>query len=170
MLIASSQLPYREGITFCPVMIDKRAAVSLNVQPVAARQAFRRAPIFLRLSDISVSVVVLCHQIYTQSVNNTKRCLLFCDVATTINIITVNSGFNVELNPWIESLARIDPVAVAVEVLGEKRRTIDSWRRFERVPSFRAALNIVKKSGGRVDFNGIYNPFWRAAEEGNAKF
>lgn len=94
----------------------------------------------------------------------------FCEVVASIYTNTVNNGFNVELNPWIDSLSTSDAPAAAAELLGEKRRTVDSWRRFERVPSFKAALNIVKKSGGRVDFNGIYNPFWRALEEGNAKF
>lgn len=75
-----------------------------------------------------------------------------------------------ELNAWIDSLSAVSPSKVAAELLGEKRRTVDSWRRFETPPSFAAALNIVKKSGGRVDFNGIYNPFWRALEEGRAKF
>lgn len=82
----------------------------------------------------------------------------------------VNRGLNVELNPWIASLSISDGPAAAAELLGEKRRTVDSWRRFEHPPSFKAALNIVKKSGGVVDFNGIYNPFWRALEEGRAKF
>lgn len=75
-----------------------------------------------------------------------------------------------ELNAWIDSLSTTSASKVAAELLGEKRRTVDSWRRFENAPSFRAALNICKKSGGRVDFNGIYNPFWRALEEGRAKF
>jgi hypothetical protein len=81
----------------------------------------------------------------------------------------------VELNAWIDSLSPpAAPVAAvtqaAAERLGEKPRTVDSWRRFENPPSFRAALNIVRISGGVVDFNGIYNPFWRAIEEGRAKF
>lgn len=78
-----------------------------------------------------------------------------------------------ELNAWIDSFAAGNvgqSSRLAAERLGESRRTVESWRRFERVPSFRAALNIVKTSGGLVDFNGIYNPFWRALDEGNAKF
>lgn len=74
-----------------------------------------------------------------------------------------------ELNAWIDSLSSATPSKVAAELLGEKRRTVDSWRRFENTPSFAAALNIIKKSGGRVDFNGIYNPFVRALEEGTAR-
>lgn len=74
-----------------------------------------------------------------------------------------------ELNDWIDSLSPAPASKVAAELLGEKRRTVDSWRRFENPPSFRAALNICKVSHGRVDFNGIYNPFWRAIEEGRAK-
>lgn len=75
-----------------------------------------------------------------------------------------------ELNAWIDQLSAQSPSKMAAELLGEKQRTVDSWRRFENPPSFAAALNIVKKSGGQVDFNGIYNPFWRALEEGRAKF
>lgn len=75
-----------------------------------------------------------------------------------------------ELNAWINSLSPLSASQVAADRLGEKRRTVDSWRRFENPPSFRAALNIVIVSGGVVDFNGIYNPFWRALVEGRAKF
>ena len=75
-----------------------------------------------------------------------------------------------ELNAWIDSLSALAASQVAADRLNEKRRTVDSWRRFENPPSFRAALNIVIVSGGVVDFNGIYNPFWRALAEGRAKF
>lgn len=75
-----------------------------------------------------------------------------------------------ELNVWIDSLSPLSASQIAADLLGEKRRTVDSWRRFENPPSFRAALKIVVVSGGRVDFNGIYNPFWRALVEGRAKF
>lgn len=74
-----------------------------------------------------------------------------------------------ELNAWIDSLAPKAASKVAAERLGEKRRTVDAWRRFENPPSFGSALNIVRVTGGVVDFNGIYNPFWRAIEEGRAK-
>ncbi len=75
-----------------------------------------------------------------------------------------------ELNAWIASLSPLAASQTAAERLSEKRRTVDSWRRFENPPSFRAALKIVVVSGGEVDFNGIYQPFWRALAEGNAKF
>lgn len=75
-----------------------------------------------------------------------------------------------ELAPWIYSLAQSDAVSVAAELLGEKPRTVASWLRYERVPSFKAALNIYEKSGGRVDFNGIYMPFVKAVKEGYARF
>ncbi|SER26150.1 hypothetical protein SAMN04244573_03236 [Azotobacter beijerinckii] len=75
-----------------------------------------------------------------------------------------------DLNPWIDSLSKTDPLSQAAELLGEKRRTVYSWVRFERAPSFKAAMNIVKVSGGLVDFNGIYYPFVREVEAGNAKF
>lgn len=75
-----------------------------------------------------------------------------------------------ELNAWIDSLAPMAASQVAAKLLGEKRRTVDSWRRFEAAPSFRAAVNIVVVTRGVVDFNGIYNPFWLALKEGRAKF
>ncbi|MFJ7111284.1 hypothetical protein ACIQU2_27465 [Pseudomonas sp. NPDC098740] len=75
-----------------------------------------------------------------------------------------------ELNAWINSLAPIGASQVAAELLGVKRRTVDSWRRFEAPPSFQAALNIVIVTRGVVDFNGIYTPFWNALIEGKAKF
>lgn len=67
-------------------------------------------------------------------------------------------------------MAKSDAVGVAAELLGEKPRTVASWLRYERVPSFKAALNIYEKSGGRVDFNGIYMPFVKAVKEGYARF
>lgn len=75
-----------------------------------------------------------------------------------------------EFAPWIDSLAENDALSVAAELLGEKRRTVASWLRFERVPSFKAAMNIYEKSGGRVDFNGLYMPFLKAVREGRARF
>jgi len=75
----------------------------------------------------------------------------------------------VELKEWIASLAPTAASKVAAELLGEKRRTVDSWRRFENPPSFRSALNIVHVSGGLVDFNGIYDPYVRALEAGHGK-
>lgn len=87
-----------------------------------------------------------------------------------INSISVKNGIAVELNAWIDSLSPLFASQVAADRLGEKRRTVDSWRRFESAPSFPAALNIVVVSGGVVDFNGIYKPFWRALVEGRARF
>lgn len=75
-----------------------------------------------------------------------------------------------ELNAWINSLSPLGASQVAADLLGEKRRTVDSWRRFESPPGFRAALNIIIVSRGAVDFNGIYNPFWAALKAGKAKF
>jgi hypothetical protein len=89
---------------------------------------------------------------------------------SNINSISVKNGIAVELNAWIDSLSPQSASKIAADRLGEKRRTVDSWRRFESPPSFRAALNIIVVSGGVVDFNGIYNPFWRALENGTAKF
>lgn len=74
-----------------------------------------------------------------------------------------------ELNDWINSLAPTKASLVAAERLGEKRRTVDSWRRLENPPAFRSALNIVRLSHGLVDFNGIYGPYVRAQEAGRGK-
>lgn len=78
-----------------------------------------------------------------------------------------------ELKAWVEQLKPVDgepQTAVAARELGEKKRTLESWLRFEAVPSFGAALNIILKTGGKVDFNGIYNPFVVAVLEGRARF
>jgi hypothetical protein len=75
----------------------------------------------------------------------------------------------VDLNDWIDSLAPTAASRVAAELLNEKRRTVDSWRRFESPPSFRSALNIVRRSHGLVDFNGIYVPHVRALEVGRGQ-
>lgn len=75
-----------------------------------------------------------------------------------------------ELNAWIASLSKSAAIDVAAERLEEKPRTVYSWTRFDRAPSFKAAMNIVKKSDGAVDFNGIYYPFMREVEEGRGRF
>lgn len=74
-----------------------------------------------------------------------------------------------DLKAWIDSLCDDDPVAAAAELLGEKHRTVKSWRYFERVPSYASAKNIVLKSNLSVDFNGIYGPFLRKETEGHAR-
>lgn len=74
-----------------------------------------------------------------------------------------------ELNRWIESvggagqagkLSRVAACTVA-GLLGEKTRTVQSWYRHERLPCFSAAANILLKSKGAVDWNGIYGPYAR---------
>jgi hypothetical protein len=75
----------------------------------------------------------------------------------------------VELNDWINSLAPTAASQVAADLLGEKRRTVDSWRRFENPPVFRAAHKITRVSQGLVDFNGIYAPYARALEAGHVQ-
>ncbi|MCY1464141.1 hypothetical protein D9M71_821290 [compost metagenome] len=62
-----------------------------------------------------------------------------------------------EFQDWMNSLSETDAPAAAAEKLGEKRRTVLSWVRFERVPSFSSAMNIVRVSEGLVDFNGVYD-------------
>lgn len=74
-----------------------------------------------------------------------------------------------ELNDWIDSLAPTAASQVAADLLGEKRRTVDSWRRFENPPGFHSALNIVRRSKGLVDFNGIFDPHVRALEAGRGQ-
>ena len=74
-----------------------------------------------------------------------------------------------ELNDWIDSLAPIAASQVAADLLGEKRRTVDSWRLLQNPPGFRSALKIVRCSQGLVDFNGIYAPHVRALETGHGQ-
>lgn len=82
-----------------------------------------------------------------------------------------------ELNQWIESiggltsagklsLAALDTVAT---LLQEEPRTVSSWYRKERRPSFMAGVNILSKSGGAVDWNGIYAPFASELEAARVK-
>jgi hypothetical protein len=61
----------------------------------------------------------------------------------------------VTLNEWIDS---VGGAKAAAERLRIRRRTVESWQRFERAPEIGAAANIVFRSGGRVDYNGIYGP------------
>lgn len=74
-----------------------------------------------------------------------------------------------DLQAWIESLSDGEPLAAAAAKLGEKPRTVYSWLRYERAPSIRAAINIVRIADGAVDFNGIYAPFMRAREADHAR-
>lgn len=72
-----------------------------------------------------------------------------------------------ELNKWIEIVGAVEPggklgqagLGAVASLLGEKARTVSSWYRQERIPSFTAGANIVLKSKGLVDWNGIYTPF-----------
>ena len=74
-----------------------------------------------------------------------------------------------ELNHWIENVGgagragkiSVEAIRVAASLLNEKPRTVQSWYRHERHPSFTSAANILLKSKGAVDFNGIYAPFAR---------
>lgn len=60
------------------------------------------------------------------------------------------------LNAWIDEKGGY---AKAAALLGETQRAVASWYRFERAPSFSAALRIYRATDGLVDFNGIYMPF-----------
>lgn len=72
-----------------------------------------------------------------------------------------------ELNKWIENIAGVEPAGklspaglqAVASLLGEKPRTVLSWYRQERIPSFSAGVNITIKSKKAVDWNGIYSPF-----------
>lgn len=72
-----------------------------------------------------------------------------------------------ELNQWIESIGgvtaagRLSLAAIGsvASLLDEKPRTVLSWYRKERKPSFDAGVKILSKSDGCVDWNGIYAPF-----------
>lgn len=60
-----------------------------------------------------------------------------------------------KFNQWVDDQGGIE---AAADFLKEKPRTVYSWYRFEKPPRFTAALNIVIRTHGRVDFNGIYGP------------
>ncbi len=47
----------------------------------------------------------------------------------------------------------------AAELIGVKKRTVGSWRRLERAPTPKQSLNIIEKSNGAVDWEGIYLPY-----------
>lgn len=74
-----------------------------------------------------------------------------------------------ELNRWIESVGgtgqagrlSLEAARVVSSLLGEKTRTVQSWYRHERLPCFSSAANILLKSKGAVDWNGIYAPYAR---------
>lgn len=72
-----------------------------------------------------------------------------------------------ELNQWIESVGGLPAAGrlslaaagAVASLLDEKPRTVQSWYRKERKPSFEACVKILDKSSGRVDWNGIYAPY-----------
>lgn len=64
-----------------------------------------------------------------------------------------------ELGAWIENVGGVDEAA---KLLKEKPRTVYSWYRQEKVPRLISAINIVAKTRGLVDYNGIYTPMARA--------
>ena len=74
-----------------------------------------------------------------------------------------------ELNRWIESVGGTDQAGrlsleaarAVASLLDEKTRTVQSWYRHERLPRFSSAANILLKSEGAVDWNGIYEPYAR---------
>ena len=71
-----------------------------------------------------------------------------------------------ELNAWIDSMGKGRPgVHVAAGRLGENPRTVYAWYLRERAPCFTSARNIVKVSGGCVDYNGIFGPLAHALEQ-----
>lgn len=75
-------------------------------------------------------------------------------------------GSAVNLNDWIDEQGGYAKAAV---ILGEAPRTVASWYRFERAPSFTAALNICRTTAELVDFNGIYRPFAERVREVKGK-
>lgn len=60
-----------------------------------------------------------------------------------------------EFNAWVDS---VDGVEEAAGILKEKPRTVYSWYRMEKSPRLLSAMNIVAKTKGVVDYNGIYGP------------
>jgi hypothetical protein len=80
--------------------------------------------------------------------------------------ISERGALTVNLNDWIDEQGGY---AAAAEKLGEAVRTVASWYRFERAPSFSASANIFRETKGLVDFNGIYMPFVEATQKGRRK-
>lgn len=82
-----------------------------------------------------------------------------------------------ELNPWIESFTgdtgptRVieDAIRAVSALLNVKERTVKSWYRRERIPSFKASAHITLTTHGVVDWNGIYSPYARAAGQVEAQ-
>jgi hypothetical protein len=72
----------------------------------------------------------------------------------------------VKLNDWIDEQGGYKKAAA---ILGEGVRTVASWYRFERAPSFTSALNIYRLTRELVDFNGIYMPFADRAKAAESK-
>lgn len=67
-----------------------------------------------------------------------------------------------KLNEWIDS---VGGAGVAAEKLRVRKRTVESWYRFERAPEIGAASNIVLRTKGLVDYNGIYGPIVAVRKE-----
>ena len=59
-------------------------------------------------------------------------------------------------NDWVNAVGGIDKAA---KILKTKQTTVRSWVRFDRAPKAKNAREIVKRSSGLVDYNGIYQPF-----------
>jgi hypothetical protein len=68
-----------------------------------------------------------------------------------------------KFNDWVDVVGGIENAA---KVLEEKPRTVLAWYRGEKAPRILAGENIVTKTKGQVDFNGLYGPLaQRAAKE-----
>lgn len=62
---------------------------------------------------------------------------------------------NVKLADWVKEQG--GPIAAGL-ILKEKPRTVYAWISGEKAPRIKAAMNIVLRTDGVVDFNGIYGP------------
>jgi hypothetical protein len=65
----------------------------------------------------------------------------------------------VDFPNWVDSVGGVEKAA---EVLKESPRAVYSWYRLERAPRLASALNIVLRTKGTVDYNGIYGPVAKA--------
>ncbi len=66
------------------------------------------------------------------------------------------------MNEWVDDVGGIKSAA---KLLEETPRTVRSWYYAERAPRQQSAENIIQKSGGAVDWCGIYQPIQRAREK-----
>lgn len=67
---------------------------------------------------------------------------------------------------WIDSVGGAKKAAA---ILKEEPRTVESWKYGEKIPHPKSAKNIVEKTNGKVDYNGVFAALFVLQEEKRAK-